>query len=581
MWLGYAAMPAGDERSSRIAQAIREVASGAEPRAAAERLLEALAGGGETASASVYFLDLSDARFELFASYGKEPEKRSISLEAAGVSRENLTATVVGRQPNGPLGQDWLPIVRKDTMIGLLNVSSDEASFDEAFDAPFDVLSAVFVWLYEQRFVWRLLGELQKPIPYDRDEKWFLSDLLSVIRLSSGMAYAAVREHTADDTLRCLAVRGFEEDTADDTFSDKLTFRDIKGRYPAFAEAMETGKVVPEIDMRLPRNQFLQGHPALRDVQSYIVAPIKVGSETLGTLSLATKAKYPFTPFELQGFESIANGVGIAITNFRNHHDMLDRFSDIAVGASAIEIATAVRHATISILERSWVWLDEVKKEFRKTSPDPKEALGELETELQLLSEQLQKFKVATERPERDLEPVLLKERWEYAEDALAGRMTNLGIVSRYEGPELEIVGYGDWIGHLFMNLMLNSMDAFEQVKRKSDRKIQMRVEPPDNAGNITALYSDNATGIIGTKLVGGPRRLEAVPMKQRIFEPHVTSKRDPEAGYRARPGAGLGLFLVRKIMDDHGGSIDLLESREGARFRLLFPRLLIKDKSK
>jgi nitrogen fixation/metabolism regulation signal transduction histidine kinase len=124
-------------------------------------------------------------------------------------------------------------------------------------------------------------------------------------------------------------------------------------------------------------------------------------------------------------------------------------------------------------------------------------------------------------------------------------------------------------------------MDAFEQVKRKGDRKIRLRVEPPDNAGNITALYSDNATGIIGTKLVGGPSRLEAVPMKQRIFEPHVTSKRDPEAGYRARPGAGLGLFLVRKIMDDHSGSIDLLESREGVRFRLHFPRLLIEDKSK
>ncbi len=466
-------------------------------------------------------------------------------------------------------------------MIGLLNISSDEAGFDKAFDAPLDVLSAAFVWLYEQRFAWRLLGELQKPIPYEGDEYWFLADLLNVIRLSSGMAYAAVREHTADDSLRCLAVRGFEEDAGDGALSEKLTFKNIKEKYPAFAEAIETGEVISELDMRLPRNQFLRDHLALKDVQSYIVAPIKVGSETLGTLSLATKAKYPFTPFELQGFESIANGVGIAITNFRNHHEMLERFGDIAVGVSAIEIATAVRHATASILERSWFWLGKVKEELRKPSPDPEKELGELETELQLLSEQLQKFKVATERPERELEPVLLKERWEYAEDALAGRIANLGINTRYEGQELEIIGYGDWIGHLFLNLMLNSMDAFEQVKKKGDRKIRLRVEPADGAGSITALYSDNATGVIGTKLVGGPPRLEEVPVKQRIFEPHVTSKRDPEAGYKAKPGAGLGLFLVRKVMDDHGGSIDLLESREGARFRLLFPRQLIEEKSR
>ncbi|HET7121393.1 MAG TPA: ATP-binding protein [Solirubrobacterales bacterium] len=574
-------MLAGNERSSRIGQAIREVASGAEPKVAAKRLLEALAGDGEIARASIYFLDLSEARFELFVHHGKEPEQSSISLAAAGVSHASLTPSVIGRQANGPLGQDWLPIVRKDTMIGLLNISSDEVGFDKAFDAPVDILSAVFAWLYEQHFAWRLLGELQKPIPYEGDEGWFLADLLNVIRLSSGMAYAAVREHTADDTLRCLAVRGFEEEAVESAPSEKLTFRNIREKYPAFAEAIETGEVIPELDMRLPRNQFLQDHPALKDVQSYIVAPIKVGSETLGTLSLATKAKYPFTPFELQGFESIANGVGIAITNFRNHHEMVERFGDVAVAVSAIEIATAVRHATASILERSWFWLGKVKEELGKPSPDPGKELGELETELQLLSEQLQKFKVATERPERELEPVLLKERWEYAEDALAGRIANLGIETRYEGQELEIIGYGDWIGHLFLNLMLNSMDAFEQVKRKGDRKIRLRVDQADGAGNITALYSDNATGIIGTKLVGGPPRLEEVPVKQRIFEAHVTSKRDPEAGYKAKPGAGLGLFLVRKVMDDHGGSIDLLESREGARFRLLFPRQLIENKSR
>lgn len=572
-------MPAGTERSSRIAHAIREVAAGAEPKAAAKRLLAALAGDGdgEEARASIFFLDLSEARFEMFASHGREPEQTSISLEAAGVSRINLTPTNTDRQSAGPLGQDWLPIVRKDTMIGLLNISSNEASFEEVFDAPFDVLSAVFVWLYEQRFASRLLGELQKPIPYDRDEKWFLADLLSVIRQSSGMAYAAVREHTEGDTLRCLAVRGFEEEEG--PLSEMLTFEGIDDNYPAFAEAMRKGEVIAELDMRKPRNRFVREHPALRDVESYIVAPIKVGSETFGTLSLATKAKYPFTPFEKQGFESIANGVGIAITNFRNHHDMLDRFGDIAVGASAIEISTSVRHATANILERSWWWLDQVKKEMKKANPEPDAALGEVETELQLLSGELQKFKVATQRPERELETVLLKERWEYAEDALAGRMTNLGIEPKYVGPELEIIGYGDWIGHLFLNLMLNSMDAFEQVKKKGGRQIQLRVERPDGAGNITAFYSDNATGIIGSKLVGGPSRLADLPVKQRIFEPHVTSKRDPDAGYRAKPGSGLGLFLVRKIMDDHSGSIDLLESKEGVRFRLLFPPLLVKDK--
>jgi hypothetical protein len=573
-------MSAGDDRGSRIAQAVREVASGAEPEVACGLLLEALA-GEDHLSASVYFLDLSEARFELFASYGEEPDLRSISLEAAGVSRADLTPPPGDVRSIGKLGSDWVPIIRQEAMIGLLHIDAPGGAWEKIPDTAVDILSPAFAWLYEQRFAWRLLGELQKPIPYDRDEKWFLADLLNVIRLSSGMAYAAVREYVADDTLRCLAVRGFEDEATAGGLDEKLSFFKVSERYPAFAKAMETGAVVDETNMQLPRNSFIRDHGALRDVESFVVAPIKVGNTTLGTLSLATKVRYQFTPFELQGFESIANGVGIAIANFRNHQAMLDRFGDLAVGASAVEIATAVRHATINILERSGFWLDEVKKEFQKPTPDPVEALGELGTELQLLADQLQKFKVATQKPHREVEPVLLKERWEYSEDALAGRIKNLGIDARYVGPELEIIGYPDWIGHLFLNLILNSMDAFEKLKRKGDRKIRLRIEPPDRSGDITALYSDNATGIIGTRLVGGPVRLEMLPVNQRIFEPHVTSKRDPEAGYRAMPGAGLGLFLVRKIMDDHEGSIDLMESREGVRFRLRFSNLLVDDQTK
>lgn len=569
------------DRSARIAGAIREVAIGAKPETAARRLLAALAGNNDGATASIYFLDLGDARFKLFASHGREPEERSFSLEAAGVSPTNLSPTSAVSSSVAPFDEDRLPIVRQDTMIGLLNILSSDAGPDNVFrDAPFDVLSAVFVWLYEYQFASRLFGGIQKPIPYDRSQDWFLSELLSVIRKSSGMAYAAVREQAASgEQLRCLAVRGFGEDSSQDGLREMLTFEAIDENYPAFAEAMATGNVVAELDMDSPRNRFLKKHAALDEVQSYVVAPIKVGAEIFGTLSLATKVRYPFTPFELQGFTSIANGVGIAITNFRNHHDMVDRVGDIAVGASALEISTSVRHATGNILERCSYYLTNVKDEIDKPSDEVTAAIGELETELHLLADELQKFKVATERPTRDLEVVDLQERWEFAADALGGRMANLEIRASYDGPVLTIIGYGDWIGHLFINLMLNSMDAFERVTKKGGRKINLRVQKPDGAGNIEAIYSDTATGIVGQKLVGGLSHVTDIPVKQRIFEPHVTSKRDPDAGYLPQPGAGLGLFLVRKIMDDHSGSIDLLESREGVRFRLMFPQQLIEEK--
>jgi two-component system nitrogen regulation sensor histidine kinase GlnL len=38
--------------------------------------------------------------------------------------------------------------------------------------------------------------------------------------------------------------------------------------------------------------------------------------------------------------------------------------------------------------------------------------------------------------------------------------------------------------------------------------------------------------------------------------------------------GTGLGLALVAKLVDDHGGIIDLESSFEGSTFRILLPML-------
>lgn len=555
---------------------MRDVAAGAEPTAAATELLKALISASPGANASLYFLDLVVGQYRLFSHGGPNAPRELLRLPDVGVSESDLSADGEHlRQLQSNSRVHRLPVVRNETVIGVLDLESDDIASELISEpATVNVLSAVFIWIYEQHFAARLMGALQRPIPFDQSEEWFLSEILNVIRGSSGMAYAAVRERAADGALRCLAVRGFGEESQEALRSD-LTFEEVDEAYPAFAEAMAMERPVAELDMDSPRNKFLQTHPTLESVGSYVVAPIMVGNEVFGTLSLATKVRYPFTPFELSGFMSIANGVGIAIANFRNYHDMTERFGDIAVGVTALEISTAVRHATGDILDRCGHFLGEVEEGVPRPSPMAKAAMGELSTELQLLENELQKFKVATERPQRELETVDLEKKWRYAVDALKGRMDNLGVVDRYDGPRLEILGYGDWIGHLFLNLILNSLDAFEDGGKKRGREVRLRVQRPVPKEDIEVIYSDNGPGLGGKTLLGGAQHVSELPLNQRIFEPNVTSKRDREAGYRAQPGAGLGLFLVRKIMADHQGSIDLLDSKEGARFRLRFPQLV------
>jgi len=53
---------------------------------------------------------------------------------------------------------------------------------------------------------------------------------------------------------------------------------------------------------------------------------------------------------------------------------------------------------------------------------------------------------------------------------------------------------------------------------------------------------------------------------RTRIFDPFFTTRR--EAG-----GTGMGLHIVRTLLDAHGASIEIDEAGDGAAFRLIFPR--------
>ncbi len=61
-------------------------------------------------------------------------------------------------------------------------------------------------------------------------------------------------------------------------------------------------------------------------------------------------------------------------------------------------------------------------------------------------------------------------------------------------------------------------------------------------------------------------------PDRARLFEPYVTTR---------EKGTGLGLPIVKKIIEEHGGSLDLLDAEPfsagahpGAMARIVLPRL-------
>jgi nitrogen fixation/metabolism regulation signal transduction histidine kinase len=99
----------------------------------------------------------------------------------------------------------------------------------------------------------------------------------------------------------------------------------------------------------------------------------------------------------------------------------------------------------------------------------------------------------------------------------------------------------------VFHNLMQNAQDALADVAEP-----RIVVVSEDTGRSVRLSIEDNGCGF--------PEH-----MMQRVFEPYVTTK---------QKGTGLGLSIVKKIIEDHGGSV-AIENRKphGARVSIDLPR--------
>lgn len=101
----------------------------------------------------------------------------------------------------------------------------------------------------------------------------------------------------------------------------------------------------------------------------------------------------------------------------------------------------------------------------------------------------------------------------------------------------------------VFINLGLN---AYEAMAPEGGRlRVSIARADSEGHGRVEVSVEDSGPGI-------------PAELREQIFNPFVTTK---------STGAGLGLSIVSKIVDDHGGSIRLTsEPGKGACFRIFFP---------
>jgi two-component system nitrogen regulation sensor histidine kinase NtrY len=116
-------------------------------------------------------------------------------------------------------------------------------------------------------------------------------------------------------------------------------------------------------------------------------------------------------------------------------------------------------------------------------------------------------------------------------------------------------------IGQALTNLIKNAGEAIEQYQEKTAPPgyvAEIRISLAAEADEVILRISDNGSGL--------------PPDRARLFEPYVTTR---------EKGTGLGLPIVKKIIEEHGGTLALLDapvfdgnSHRGATAEIRLPRV-------
>ncbi|TWU55245.1 PAS domain S-box protein [Rubripirellula reticaptiva] len=218
------------------------------------------------------------------------------------------------------------------------------------------------------------------------------------------------------------------------------------------------------------------------------------------------------------------------------------------------EMLSGIAHESRNALQRIQASVDMLGFEIDKDS----EAAGDVariaraREDLQRLFEELRNFAapIHLETSNSDL-AAIWRQAWNSLETSIAMRDVQVDLdATSPDGGEVDLVCRVDGfrIEQVFRNLMENSLAACCDPVRVSIafRQAKLMGEPA-----ISVTFKDNGPGL-------------SEEQQRRIFEAFYTTK---------TKGTGLGMAIAHRVVDAHGGTMAVIESKSGAAFEIVLPR--------
>ncbi|MEM1446078.1 MAG: ATP-binding protein [Planctomycetota bacterium] len=297
-------------------------------------------------------------------------------------------------------------------------------------------------------------------------------------------------------------------------------------------------------DQRFASGDSVQGY----NIHSAMCVPIQYKDRFYGVLHLDSQvANYTYTEDQLALLTAIGVQTGLAIANMRLIEARLNSERLAAVGQTVASLS----HSIKNILQGMRGGADVVELGLRKgNAPVVKSGWDIVSRNLERIYELTMNMLAFSKQRRPELEMTNLNPMLDEVVGLMQGQYEKkkVALIADFESnmPPLPLDGGG--IHQAVLNLVSNALDASE-----SDT----------GAVTLSTGFDDGTDEVVITVRDNGEGMTEAT--RQRLFEPFHSTK--------GLKGTGLGLVVTKKIVDEHGGRIDVeSEPGRGTTFEIRLP---------
>jgi signal transduction histidine kinase len=301
-------------------------------------------------------------------------------------------------------------------------------------------------------------------------------------------------------------------------------------------------------------SDFARGLRDSEGIETAALVPLVVKHRVLGLFALGRRRPVPFREVELQLLSAVASQIGVAVENSRLFEDLTQSYADLGRAQQQLvhrerlvalgELSAVVAHEVRNPLAAIFNSLGSLQRILRPDG-DAKMLLGVIQEEADRLNRIVGNLLDFARPPE----PAMRTERLERVLEeavgaALAGGPAGVEVRREYDPDLPEVRMDPHQIRQALLNLASN---AVQSMPRGGVLTVRTRSE--DHLAVVEV--SDSGPGV-------------PAELRPRIFEPFFTTK---------ATGTGLGLAVVRRIVEGHGGSVALAPpGAGGATFVLQLP---------